>query len=72
MSKELFAFVKGWQQVAQGDVRKCRKELMEALKIKTRAAFLNRLNGEIEPRISEVKAIEQVFNKYGIKDVWGK
>lgn len=45
---------------------------MTALGLNTRMAFLQRLNGNVEPRISEYKAIEEVFAKYGITDVWGK
>ncbi len=71
MSKELFSFNKGWSQVKNGDVPKCREMLMSALNIKTRAAFLLRLKGEVEPKISEAHAIETVFAKFGIKDVWG-
>lgn len=71
MSKEQFSFNKGWSQVRNGDVRKCRKKLMDALGIKTRMAFLNRLKGEVEPKISEVRAIEAVFAEFGIKDIWG-
>lgn len=71
MSKEMFSFSKGWSQVKNGDIQECRAELMEALGIRTRAAFLLRLKGEVEPRISEVRAIEGVFSKFGIHDVWG-
>lgn len=71
MSKEHFSFNKGWAQVKNGDIPRCREELMAALNVKTRAAFLNRMKGEVEPKISEAKAIEDVFAKYGIKEVWG-
>lgn len=71
MSKEFFSFSKGWSQVKNGDVPECRNKLMDALGIKTRAAFLNRLKGDVEPKVSEVKAIEEVFARYGIKEVWG-
>lgn len=71
MSKEHFSFNKGWSQVKNGDIPRCREELMAALNVKTRAAFLNRMKGEVEPKISEAKAIEDVFAKYGIKEVWG-
>lgn len=46
-------------------------KLMAALNINTRMAFLNRLKGEVEPKVSEARAIEAVFAEYGIKDVWG-
>lgn len=69
MSKEQFSFNKGWSQVKNGDISECRNKLMEVLGIKTRAAFLNRLKGDVEPKVSEVRAIESVFAEYGITDV---
>lgn len=71
MSKELFSFQKGWSQVKNGDLDECRKKLMAAMNITTRASWGKRLKGEIEPKISEVRAIESVFAEYGIKQVWG-
>ena len=71
MSKEQFSFNKGWSQVKNGDIAECRTRLMAALNINTRPAFLNRLKGEVEPKISEVRAIEAIFAEYGITDVWG-
>ena len=40
MSKENFAFQLGWSQVRNKDMKSVRKELMEALGVTTRAAFL--------------------------------
>ena len=54
MSKEQFSFNKGWSQVKNGDISECRAKLMAALNINTRMAFLNRLKGEVEPKVSEV------------------
>lgn len=71
MSKENFSFQKGWSQVKNGDLAECRKKLMAALNITTRAAWGNRLRGDVEPKISEAHAVEKVFAEYGIKNVWG-
>lgn len=72
MDKKQYAFLRAWKQVRQGDVRQCREEVMKALRLTTRMAFLKRLNGEVEPRVSEAKAIESIFAKYGIEEVWGE
>ena len=72
MSKEQFSFNKGWLQLRQADIAACRKELMDAFNVTTRAAWGKRLKGEVEPKISEARAVESIFAKYGIKDVWGK
>ncbi len=71
MSKEQFSFNRGWSQVKNGDITECRAKLMSVLGIRTRVAFLNRLKGEVEPKISEARAIEQVFAEYGVTEVWG-
>lgn len=71
MSKE-FSFKKGWLQVKTGDVQAVKKRIMEVLNLKTRVSFYQRLNGNVEPKVSEAKAIEEVFADYGIKDVWGE
>lgn len=72
MSKEQFSFNKGWSQVKNGDIAECREKLMVALNINTRMAFLNRLKGEVEPKVSEARAIEKVFAEFGVTEVWGK
>lgn len=71
MSKENFAFQLGWSQVRNKDMQSVRKELMEVLGVTTRAAFLARLKGDVEPKVSQAKAVEEVFAKYGVKNVWG-
>lgn len=74
MAKEVnpkFSFLKGWNQVQQKDVQLVRDELMIALGITTSPAFLMRLYGRIEPKVSEAAAIEQVFRKYNITSIWG-
>ena len=71
MAKEL-SFKKGWLQLRQCDVEACRNDIMNALNLNTRMAFLNRLNGKVDHKVTEVNAIESVFHKYHIRDVWGE
>lgn len=66
-----FSFRRGFMQVKNKDLPAVKKEIMSAIGIETRAAWLNRLNGKVEPKVSEAKAIESVFKKYGIINVWG-
>jgi hypothetical protein len=66
-----WAFQKGWFQLRQHDISGARNKLMTELRITTRPAFLDRMNGVIEPKVSEYKAIEEIFGEYGIKDIWG-
>lgn len=68
-----FSFLKGWSQVRQKDVKEVKQKIMSVLNLKpdSRVAFSRRLNGYVEPKVSEAKAIEKIFAKYGIKDIWG-
>lgn len=67
-----FSFKKGFGQVMNKDADTVRLEIMKALKITTLQGFRNRLGGNVEPRVSERAAIEKIFAKYGIKDIWGE
>ncbi len=67
-----FSFMKGWSQVKQGEASAVRKKIMTRLKITTRSAFLERLHGKIEPRVSEHRAITEIFKEHKITDVWGE
>ena len=63
MSKEQFSFNKGWLQLRQADIAACRRELMEAFNVTTRAAFLQRLKGNVIPNVLEAHNVEKVFAK---------
>ena len=65
-----YSFRTGWSLLRQKDAADAKASIMAALKINTRMAWYNRLNGRVEPKVSEVKAIEAVFAKYGIKQIW--
>lgn len=67
-----YSFKKGLNNTPVRYVRQVRKELMEVLGIGSRTGFLKRLKGEVEPKASEVEKIEEVFDRYGIHDVWGE
>jgi len=67
-----FSFQKGFDQVKNKDVKNARREIMEALKINSRYGWSRRINGLVEPKVSEVEVIERIFLKYGVKsDIWG-
>ncbi|WP_352423458.1 hypothetical protein [Proteiniphilum sp.] len=67
-----FSFKKGFGQVQQKDVSEVKTKIMSVLNIKTRPGWKYRLDGRIEPKVSEATAIEEVFAEYGITDVWGE
>lgn len=66
-----FSFQKGFSQVKQRDIKNVKRKIMSALGISTRPSWTARLNGVVEPKVSEAKAIEEIFAEYGIKQVWG-
>lgn len=72
MPKPEYSFKRGISQVKVKDLGAVRTEIMSALGITSRMGYNQRLNGKIEPRVSEAEAIEKIFAKYGIKDVWGE
>lgn len=67
-----YSFKKGFDQVQKKDIPEVKKKIMEALKLKFRSSWKARLDGSIEPKVSEAKKIEEIFAEYGIKDVWGE
>lgn len=69
---EKFSFKKGFSQVMQKDAVDVRAEIMTALNITTRSSWAARLNGSVEPKVSEAQEIERIFAKYGVTDVWGE
>lgn len=68
---ENFSFNKGLSLIRQGDAPIIKEKIMKALKITTRAAWWQRRNGIVEPKVSEAAAIERIFAEYGVKEVWG-
>lgn len=66
-----FSFEKGFNKVSIKNCKPLRNDLKSALKINSTPAWLNRLRGKIEPKVSEARAIEAIFSVYGIEDIWG-
>ena len=67
-----YSFKRGFAQVRQKDVSEVKKRIMSALGLTTRVSWNARLNGKVEPKVSEARAIEGVFADFGITKVWGK
>lgn len=67
-----FSFKKGYRQLPVSKTKEVREDIMEALKIKGRMTWYDRLNGRIEPRVSEAQKIENIFISHNITDIWGE
>ena len=68
------SFEKGYSQLMKKDIRSAKQDLMDCLHIVANNTFYRRLAGDVEPKETEIVAIEKVFKKYGIdnKKVWGQ
>lgn len=66
-----YSFKRGFAQVRQKDVLEVKKRIMSALGLTTRVSWHARLNGKVEPKVSEARAIESIFADFGINSVWG-
>jgi hypothetical protein len=69
---ERYSFQKGFNQVKLGRRQVVKDKIMNALNLKI-AAWYARLNGNVEPKVSEAKTIERIFSEERppIKDIWG-
>lgn len=67
-----YSFKRGFSQVRQKDVKEVKRRIMSALGLTTRVGWYARLNGKVEPKVSEARAIEGVFADFGITKVWGE
>lgn len=66
-----FSFKLGFAQIKMAESKEVRNKLMLALGISTRQAWSKRLKGQVEPKMSEIQAVEMVFAEYGIAEIWG-
>lgn len=62
-----WSFKEAFHQLPFNEMPIVRKEIESALGIKSAPTWFNRLNGRIEPKISEYLAIQRIFKKRGIK-----
>jgi transcriptional regulator with XRE-family HTH domain len=65
-------FCKGYGQLQIKDKDSAYKELWSALGVSSRTALSQYRRGKIEPKASQAEAVEKVFKKYGITEIWGK
>lgn len=63
-------FLNGLKQLRMGDYKAAVREIKAALGINNRNSFYAYRDGKIEPKVTQAKAVEAVFNKYGITDIW--
>lgn len=64
------SFMAGWLQVRNGDMDAVKNELCKVLSVTNKMSWGRRLNGEVLLTEAERMAVEAVFLRYGISDVW--
>ena len=69
--KGRLGFTKGLNQVKMGDYKAVVAELYRALGINNRNSFYAYRDGKIEPKVTQAEAVESVFNRFGITNIWG-
>ena len=65
------SFQKGIGQIKKNDLLKVKQDIMKVTGITSKASWYNRLYGRTIPNKVEVEAIEKIFLKHGITDIWG-
>ncbi len=65
-------FLKGLGQVQEKDSANVRAELMQALGVASKMSLSTYSRGLVEPKVTQATAVEAVFSKYGIKNIWDK
>lgn len=66
-----FSFQRGFDNLPKKNVKEVKFELMKVLNITSSPAWYDRLHGRVEPRVTEVERIEEVFRRYGVTEIWG-
>ena len=67
----LLGFGLGWSQVTLGNRTAIQDKIMAALGVNNRASFNNYKSGRQRVTFDQAEKIEQIFQDYGIKKVWG-
>lgn len=70
MSK--FSFSKGFGQVQLKDAEQVKTEIMAVFGNKSRQSWYDRLNGRYDPTKPQYDAVEEIFHKRGITEIWGE
>lgn len=68
-----YSFKKGFSQIQLKDTAEVRRRITEALNLnpESRASWKLRIDGTVEPKVSEAQAIEAIFHDYAIFEIWG-
>ena len=67
-----YAFKKGFLRLSTNDKKKFMKAAMRIFKVQSENSFYEYCRGSREPKISQAVALEKLFAKYHVTEIWGK
>lgn len=67
-----YSFRSAYDSLPKKKLGEARKKIKQILNVTTDKSVYARIAGTPEPKVSEAKAIEQLFRSYGIKVIWGE
>lgn len=71
IGKKHYSFKKSYQKISVGEIAAVKTKLWASLNIKNRASFSRKLNnGFIDPRLSVIEAVNNVFKEHKIENAW--
>lgn len=67
-----YSFKAAYVSVPRNCIGKVKRELKEIFQIISDEQIYSRINGKVEPKLRDARAVEELFKSYGIKVEWGK
>ncbi len=71
MTKITDSFKDAYDRAPFNERTAIREEIMAALGITSLVAWRNRMYGKIKHTRQDALAIEEIFNKHGVSNIWG-
>ncbi len=66
------SFKRGWLKVPKGKLAEVKSDLIGIFEITSKSGWFAKLDGRTVLKQIEKDAVEQVFKKYNITDIWGE
>lgn len=65
------SFKRGYGKVPKRMLNQVKSEIMEVMELSSNSGWFGKLNGHTTLKQIEKDAIEKIFAKYNITDIWG-
>jgi hypothetical protein len=66
------SFKRGYLKVPKGKLQQVKQEIMTVLEIYSKSAWFSKIDGRTTLKQIEKEAVEKIFEKHGITDIWGE